>query len=112
MSKLPNPYTTRGFVIWSLLFLLLVESVWTIYYLSPRQISNARSSPVASQPTASASAETSTGATLSLSPSSLDVKVGSINETEIVLNSAGKEVAGVTLKISYDPTKIDIVDDN
>lgn len=121
MTRLPNPYTTKGLVVFSLLFLLLVESVWTINYLgstakigsSSETSASASANTVSSEVQAEPSSPTPTTAptaTLSLSPQNLQLKTGQTFKLDLNINPNGKAVDGITVKLNYDPSYLEVID--
>lgn len=116
MSQLPNIKTTKGFLFWLLLFILLVESVWAINYLSENSNLDGSADTVFTSPT-SQTPNQKTNTESSQRQASLTLKTASnqvvANETFVVdinLNTKNEEVDGVTLYINFDQTLLQVVD--
>jgi hypothetical protein len=121
MRKLPDPHTTRGLVIWSLLFLLFVESVWTINYLAPstsstpelisQSLTGSETSDVSevTQRTSAQSQNPNATAALMLSANNERPKVNETITVTVNINTDGKEVDGTTVKLHYDPAFLEVI---
>lgn len=103
MQNLPN----KKLLIYALVFLVVVELVWGVFYLSGGKEPTATTQP----PSVTVPTSTSivTGATISILPKNASIKVGQTQKIDINVNTAGKKISGIDAVLEYDPTLIEIV---